>query len=357
MESRYPSRDRRPNTRFLQTPETGSSALQEEIRTVEKQINLIERKICATEDVVRQRQNIKPNLSGLKKTLFATKPPSPVNAVQFTPPSVPAHPIAVVSQPRASSSAPANSRTVNLTHLRHNPSLVEDCNQKFQALLNEEDPDESDVITPTYKGKKLVLKSGMDLKASEGVQYQLIWPHCVLQYQYVTQSMTYKDLNLSLLVAGELEIITSLKQGKEQEGRLNLLKALAYESNVYPYRAISEWYAAFLMAIEKGRNDWDASPYLVGHAILAKYKPKSADRDFQANLARKPNVHERTNTSFYFCAQYNRGKCSKPSPHENKLKGKLVQVHHVCAACLLKNNVRNTHAESSNNCPLFAEAD
>ena len=83
--------------------------------------------------------------------------------------------------------------------------------------------------TSSSRGKRKILKSGMDLKSSEGVLFQLDWPHRFLQYQYVSQGLGYADLNLSLLFAGELEILFNIKSGSEMRGRINLLRILAYE--------------------------------------------------------------------------------------------------------------------------------
>lgn len=130
---------------------------------------------------------------------------------------------------------------------------------------------------------KRKLKLGMDLKASEGVQMQLKWPHAFLQYQYVTQSLTYKDLNFQLLVAGELEILSSgLGSNEEIQGRVKLLTASSYEANVYPLKAVAEWYAAYLRNLEMGRTSWAESPYVIGQAILARYKPCDSLKSAQA---------------------------------------------------------------------------
>lgn len=55
----------------------------------------------------------------------------------------------------------------------------------------------------------------------------------------------------------ESEIITSgAKYNDEWVGRLELLKVLAYEVNVYPFKATSDWYAAFIHSIEMGSSSW-----------------------------------------------------------------------------------------------------
>ena len=72
---------------------------------------------------------------------------------------------------------------------------------------------DTDSIKPRGKTVKLKrkFKSGMDLKALEGVQMHLKWPHAFLQYQYVTQSLRYKFvLYFHLILIYSKNIITNL---------------------------------------------------------------------------------------------------------------------------------------------------
>ena len=61
-------------------------------------------------------------------------------------------------------------------------------------------------------------------KASDKVKHPHIWPHSVLQYQFVSQVVQLKDLSFKMFVAGELEILMSKIFKKEFKGRLSLLK-------------------------------------------------------------------------------------------------------------------------------------
>ena len=140
-------------------------------------------------------------------------------------------------------------------------------------------------------------------------------------------------------------------------GRLNLLRILAYESNVYPFKAISEWYGAFLKAIEMGMGSWLDSPYVLGQAILAKYKPVTKESPTKRQGVSGGNLDSKQKPMVWFCAGFNRGKCSKSSPHENKVRGKSVQVEHICAACWVGSSKKNVHAECSSACPLFSGSD
>ena len=47
----------------------------------------------------------------------------------------------------------------------------------------------------------------MSKKASDKVKHPQIWPHSVLQYEFVSENVKFKDLDLKMFVAGELEIL------------------------------------------------------------------------------------------------------------------------------------------------------
>ena len=51
----------------------------------------------------------------------------------------------------------------------------------------------------------------MVAKASDDVVNPQIWPHTVLQYEYINKSVSFQDLDFNLFVAGELEILSSKK--------------------------------------------------------------------------------------------------------------------------------------------------
>ena len=224
-----------------------------------------------------------------------------------------------------------------------------------QVWSSDTDSSEGQLNQSSNKGKRKSLKSGMAVTSSSSVKVQLKWPHSQLQYHYVTQSLGYSDLNLPLLVAGELEIITNCTSEVERSGRLNLLKILSYEANTYAFKVISDWYAAYIRAIEMGRANWGTSPYVAGQAILARHRPVEKGVE-KTEVGKKGKVlRGQENKSIFFCANFNRNKCSKSAPHDSTVRGKSVQVLHICAACWLKSASKVHHAESSADCPLFKD--
>jgi hypothetical protein len=67
--------------------------------------------------------------------------------------------------------------------------------------------------------------------------------------------------NTSESVAGELEIISSRKiKIDERNTRLSLLKKIVYYSNIYQWKALLDFYDAFLRQIETGVKTWKDNP-------------------------------------------------------------------------------------------------
>jgi len=97
--------------------------------------------------------------------------------------------------------------------------------------------------------------SGMVKKASDDVVNPQIWPHSLLQYEYVNKDTKYQDLDFRLFVAGELEIITTSKiKQSEKTARLSFLKKIVYYSGIYQWKALLDFYAAFVRQIETGQK-------------------------------------------------------------------------------------------------------
>ena len=100
------------------------------------------------------------------------------------------------------------------------------------------------------------------------------------------------------------------------------------------------------------------SPYVIGQAILVHHRPEYKSKKLPAESSRvaKGAGNDKVGKpALWFCGGYNRNKCNKVSPHDDKVRGKLVQVHHICAACWIKNSSKQLHPECSQDCPLFAE--
>ena len=64
----------------------------------------------------------------------------------------------------------------------------------------------------------------MAKKSSDKVKLPQVWPHSVLQFEFVSDNVSFLKLDMKNFVAGELEILTSKLSRAEYKGRMSLLK-------------------------------------------------------------------------------------------------------------------------------------
>ena len=183
------------------------------------------------------------------------------------------------------------------------------------------------------------------------MKQQLKWPHSALQYEFVNDNIEYNDLDMKLFIAGELEIITGKNiSDVEKQGRLDLLKRIVYYTNVYSWKGLLAFYAAWLRKIELGQKKWSDDSTCIEVPVLTQYvlsKPRfSQSLKTQSTGLNKDEV--------WFCTLYNRNRCTnKSSKHTALIQGQSRQVHHICAICWKKDKNKLNHPECSNTCPNF----
>ena len=179
-----------------------------------------------------------------------------------------------------------------------------------------------------HKKDKKKLKSGIKTKSSDKVKQQLKWPHSALQYEFVNDNVEFNNLDMKQFIAGELEIITSKNiSDSERQGRLRLLKKIVYYTNVYTWKGLLAFYAAWLRKIELGQKKWSDDSASIEVPILTPYiatKSKHVVGFKSQNLgAQKEDV--------WFCTLYNRNRCTnKSSSHSALIQGQTRQVQHIC---------------------------
>ncbi len=188
---------------------------------------------------------------------------------------------------------------------------------------------------------KLGKKSGREAKVTDSVVNTLAWPHTQLNY---TNACSFDNIDLALLVAGEITIISSKKiTEEEKQGRLELLRLVAYNSKLYQWAAVREFYATILLDIEKGVRNWGSRESYRDAEPNTLYGSRK-----ESSNSNKPAIQKR-----FFCAQYQTGTCKLGPKHEATLgaDGKKVQVEHFCRACHRTLKTYPMHAECDKICP------
>lgn len=279
---------------------------------------------------------------------------------------------------------------IDINYLRKDKHLLKNVKKQVKKLGlvqsdsdSSSDSDESDISTTSdstdstsirinkhvksVKHKKSK-KSGINAKSSDKVKNSQRYPHSQLRYEYVNQNVTFQELNLSLFVAGELEIISDEHTGSiERKGRSNLLKRMMYLSSTYNFTVLKSYYAAVLREIELGEKSWSDDFHYLEIAIFSKANPptkysmtpstnlgqhnvntvkgrKFSARSYSENVA----VGE---DSVWFCSFYQRNKCQHKTSHTVVVKGKMKWAQHICASCWQKEQKKLEHPECSTACP------
>ena len=247
-----------------------------------------------------------------------------------------------------------NNNVLDMAALRHDPVAQLRAGRVLADLgLDSDDDSESDVEpagsrTKQSRGRRL--RSGMEAKATDVVDCPQFWPHVHLQLENTGRAFSFQELDLRLLVAGELEIISAPNIAPvELSGRLELLKSVVYTEGNLGWGAAKSLYAAVLRKIELGVLGWGDDFSGVSRSVLERSlrKPDSS---------RRSTASKSTSPQLYYCRLYQSGKCDNGDSHEDTLpNGRKVTVTHICAACWMRAKRRALHPESDETCPYHTQ--
>jgi hypothetical protein len=192
--------------------------------------------------------------------------------------------------------------------------------------------------------------SGSFDRPSDEVVKKQFWPQAKLQFEYAGSKVSFEDVEFNLFVAGELEIISSRNIDKvEKNGRIKLLKKIAYYFELYEWKGIKKLYAHIIGKIENGVATWKHDFSEVETPLLIKY----AKSEQKSKIREKREV-KKEETVFY-CSYYQRKKCSHSKSHMSKIKGAERYFQHICATCWRKDQKKMYHPESDEICPHQGE--
>ena len=151
---------------------------------------------------------------------------------------------------------------------RHKTHKTKKQSSSSSSSSDSSDDSDSSSKRKSHKKKKKSKKSGMSKKASDRVKHPQTWPHSVLQFEFVSQNIQFKDISFKMFVAGELEILTSKISKTEFKGRINLLKKIAYLANMYDWKRLLQFYAAWVRRVEMGLNSWRDDSSIIENAMM-----------------------------------------------------------------------------------------
>ena len=129
----------------------------------------------------------------------------------------------------------------------------------------------------------------------------------------------------------------------EKKGRLELLKQIAYFYGSYSWPVLRNVYVSIVRKIELGSKNWNSNFMLEFQVILTKLG--AGDKGSQKKSSNRDPPRKGDTEAVWYCRDYQSGKCSLSDPHTASIRGKQIQVVHICARCWRK-RVRAAHPEN-----------
>ena len=191
------------------------------------------------------------------------------------------------------------------------------------------------------KGKP---KSGFKAKAHKTrVLHEELYPHAVLDEDYMHGEIEFNDLSFNLQVAGEMEIISRKDiSPAELKSREEILKKLAYYGETLDQKIILELYKSFITKIEKGVFEWGSPHTLDRIAQTLMFRTFAIESGKNKKVGKKKDRYN-DNDRVYYCLDYYKGRCTFSDSHEGTLDGNTVQKLHICRVCLRKDKAKRNH--------------
>ena len=152
------------------------------------------------------------------------------------------------------------------------------------------------------------------------------------------------------LVAGETRTIETCTDPAQILGRLRLLHRIAYlKLRGYEWQLIRKMYAAILTSIETKEYSWESN-FDRFETILYRRTWGDSRTHHEKHPDREPTCRKR------FYRDYNKPEgCPKNSPHSTWFgsgpSAVKRTVHHLCAACLIRDKQQREHPEGHPDCP------
>ncbi|CAC5399459.1 unnamed protein product [Mytilus coruscus] len=118
-----------------------------------------------------------------------------------------------------------------------------------------------------------------------------------------------------------MEIIVSCKNDKEKNGRLTLLKKISYYNELYDWKALLQFYAAWIRRVESGQNKWSDDTADIETPLLASAVRSRQNRvsNKSASIVKAPSV--------WFCSDFQKKEMFFSGAHDKVIKGSLDVVN------------------------------
>ena len=160
--------------------------------------------------------------------------------------------------------------------------------------------------------------------------------------------MSLSELDLRLLMAGELNIISSKHIDEtERSARIELLGDIVFNAGHYQWNAVLKFYSAVLSRIANGELKWGDSYHRMEQQLLMPFPRNQFDQ--RGKTARRVRDPDRP----IYCREFQSQECEHTGDHMGKFYGEQVTFRHICMKCLQEDGKVVEHPASAQNCPHY----
>ena len=187
-------------------------------------------------------------------------------------------------------------------------------------------------LQSTVRGKiQGGLQSGFLDKPRSNIVRKLHWPHMNQDPRYVTEPLSFNQLNFAQFVGGECRTIMKTRDPIEWQGRLRVLSKIAYLHDICRnWERARATYFAIMGSIEEGEMDWNNS---FGHYdLMCPAPPPVVEQKGERNQYSNPRVRV-VNRRDFFCKEFQKGECMQQAPHKAWIRNNNETVDHFCVNC------------------------
>ena len=183
------------------------------------------------------------------------------------------------------------------------------------------------------------VKSGFLEKPCSNVLIRHKWPHMNQDPRYVTEFLSFNELNFCQFVGRECCTILHTESHEEVVGRLRILSKIAYL-----YNQCNDWdrarstYFAIIGSIEEDEATWTSS---FGHYDLMCPATFSEKKGEKRGESRQNNPRSRmVQKKEFFCKDYQKMECTQ-SPHTKPGFAQLTKQSTTSVQCVSERNWEN----------------
>ena len=168
--------------------------------------------------------------------------------------------------------------------------------------------------------------------------------------QYITETLTFNELNFCQLVGGECRTMIKTNDPEELFGRLRILSKIAYLFNQCgSWERARATYFAIIGSIEEGEASWSSSFVHFDLMCSLNFGQQKQDMKNEPKVVTTRTQRNPTKRDFY-CREFQKDECNLNAPHKAWIRSSFETVEHFCAPCYHAKLGKQMHVPGSDGC-------